>query len=130
MSSQGASSTSDAHSSNSQSPADGASAADSPASSGATPGTPVSAATADVAMESAVGLSTKGQEVSDGFNQNLDSSSKKPDSSKNISAVQEAQQTGEEVSMLQDDGMSEWVKLRIHLYLHDFKLPVSAASTY
>lgn len=103
MSAQGASSTSDSHSSDSQSPADGASAA----SSGETPGTPASAATSDVAIESAVNLATKGREVSDGFNQNLDSSSEKPESSKNISAVHEAQQAGEEASMLQDDGVSE-----------------------
>lgn len=104
MSSQGASSTSDTHSSNWQSPADGASAAVSPASIGATPGTPASAATSDVATESAVDLAPKVQEVSDGFNQNLDSSSEKPEGSKNISAVQEVQQAGEDASMLQDNG--------------------------
>ncbi|XP_075889880.1 C-Jun-amino-terminal kinase-interacting protein 4 isoform X2 [Nelusetta ayraudi] len=102
-SSQGGSSNSNAHSSNSQSiaplsPADGASAGDSPASGGATPGAPASAAASDVAMESVVDLATKGREPSDGFNQNLDSSSEKPESSKNISAAQEAQQAGEEAS--------------------------------
>lgn len=105
MSSQGATSTSDTHHSNSQSPADGVSAADSPASSGTAPGTPASAATSDVAMESAVDLATKGQEVSDGFNQNLDSTSEKPEGGKSISEVQEAQQAGGEASMQQDDGM-------------------------
>lgn len=103
MSSQGGSSNSNAHSSNSQSaaplsPANGQSAGDSPASGGATPGAPASAAASDVAMESVVDLATKGREVSDGFNQNLDSSSERPESSKNISAVQEAQQAGEEAS--------------------------------
>lgn len=103
MSSQGASSTSDARNSNSQSPADGASAGDGPAHTGATPGTPAS--TSDVAMEPLVALATTGQEVSDGFNQNLDSSSEKPESSKNISTAQEAKQAGEEASTLQNDGV-------------------------
>lgn len=103
-SSQGASSTSDAHSSNSQYPADGVSAADSPASGEAASGTPASAATSDAAVEPAVDSATKGQEVSDDFNPNLDSSSEKPEGSKDISAVQEAQQAGEEASTMQDDG--------------------------
>lgn len=62
-------------------------------------------------------LAATRQEVSDGFNQNLDGSSEKPESSRNILAAQEAQQAGEEASTLQEDGES--VKLRVHLEVND-----------
>lgn len=103
MSSQGGSSNSHAHSSNSQantplSPGDEVSPGDSPA-------TPVS----DATVKSVEQLSSKEQEVSDGLNQNMDSSSEKPESSKNISAVQEAQQAPSEKEAStphEDDGVS------------------------
>ncbi|XP_078146741.1 C-Jun-amino-terminal kinase-interacting protein 4 [Centroberyx gerrardi] len=53
--------------------------------------TPTSAAASDVAMES-VDTPLRDQEGSDGLNKNLDWNSGKPDSSKNISAVQGGQQ--------------------------------------
>lgn len=112
MSSQGGASKSNTHSSNSQSttplsPHDGASAGESSVSSGSAAGTPVSNAASDVTMES-VETPVKEQEVSDGLNKNLDSNSEKPDSSKNISAVQEVQQgqSGQDASMPhKDDGV-------------------------
>ncbi|XP_071402146.1 C-Jun-amino-terminal kinase-interacting protein 4 [Centroberyx affinis] len=53
--------------------------------------TPTSAAASDVAMES-VDTPLRDQEGSDGLNKNLDWNSGKPDSSKNISTVQDGQQ--------------------------------------
>ncbi|XP_076615507.1 C-Jun-amino-terminal kinase-interacting protein 4 isoform X3 [Chaetodon auriga] len=109
MSSQGGaskSSTPSSTSANSQSstplsPHDGASTGVSPVStvgSGSASATPLSTAASDVAMES-VDTPLKEQEVSDGLNKNLDRNSGKPESSKNIAAVQEGQQ-----GQLGDDG--------------------------
>lgn len=101
MSSQGGTSKSNTptstYSANSQSttplsPHDGVSAGVSPVSSvggGSASATPLSTAASDVAMQS---VDTPLQEVSDGLNKNLDRSSGKPESSKNIAAVQEGQQ--------------------------------------
>ena len=59
---------------------------------GSTSATPLSTAASDVAMES---VDTPLQEVSsDGLNKNLDWNSGKPESSKNIAAVQQGQQLG------------------------------------
>lgn len=65
--------------------------------------TPMSTAASDVAMESAE------QGVSDGLNKNLDWSSGKPESSKNIAAVQGGQQgqpghAGQDSTPLRGDG--------------------------
>uniref|UniRef100_A0AAX7V6S3 C-Jun-amino-terminal kinase-interacting protein 4 n=1 Tax=Astatotilapia calliptera TaxID=8154 RepID=A0AAX7V6S3_ASTCA len=59
----------------------------------------------DVAMES-VDTPLKDQETSDGHNKNLDRSSGKPESNKNIAAVQEGQQKGPEsdTTPLKEDG--------------------------
>ncbi|CAK6976431.1 C-Jun-amino-terminal kinase-interacting protein 4 [Scomber scombrus] len=95
--------TSSAYSGSSQSstplsPHDGASAGSSPRSSlgggsASASATPLSAAASDVTMESA-GTPPQEEKGSDGLNKNLNWSSGKPDSSKNISAVQEGQQEG------------------------------------
>ncbi|XP_027144807.1 C-Jun-amino-terminal kinase-interacting protein 4 isoform X1 [Larimichthys crocea] len=71
------------------SPHDGASARMSP---GSTSVTSLSTTASDVAMES-VDTPLQEQEFSDGLNKNLDRSSKKPESSKNIAAMQEGQQS-------------------------------------
>ncbi|XP_023278427.1 C-Jun-amino-terminal kinase-interacting protein 4-like isoform X3 [Seriola lalandi dorsalis] len=94
MSSQGGTSKSNTPTSVSTplSPHDGASTTVSPVSShggGPASATPGSAAASDVAMES---VDTPLQERASDFNQNLDWNSGKPDSNKNISAVQEGQQ--------------------------------------
>ncbi|XP_042253121.1 C-Jun-amino-terminal kinase-interacting protein 4 isoform X1 [Thunnus maccoyii] len=88
-----------AHSGSSQSatplpPHDGASAGMSTVSSlggGSASAAPLSAAASDVAMES-VDTPLQDEEGSDGLNKNLNRNSGKPESSKNISAVQEGQQ--------------------------------------
>lgn len=105
MSCQGGTSKSNAHSANSQSttplsPHNGM-------SPGSASATPLSTAASDVAMES-VDTPTRDQEVSDGLNKNLDGNSEKPESSKNIAAVQEIQQVqcGHDASTaLKDDGL-------------------------
>ncbi|XP_033466862.1 C-Jun-amino-terminal kinase-interacting protein 4 isoform X9 [Epinephelus lanceolatus] len=99
MSSQGGTSKSNTptstYSANSQSttplsPHDGASTGMSPVSSlGGGSATPLSTAASDVALES---VDTPLQEVSDRLNKNLDCNSGKPESSKNIAAVQGGQQ--------------------------------------
>lgn len=109
MSSQDGTSKSNTYSANSQSttplsPHDGVSAGMSPVSASATP---LSTAASDVAMES-VETPVQEQEVSDGLNKNLDRNSEKPESNKNIAAVQEVQQAqfGHDASTpLKDDGL-------------------------
>ncbi|XP_074518872.1 C-Jun-amino-terminal kinase-interacting protein 4 [Halichoeres trimaculatus] len=105
MSSQGGSSKSNTPSTisaNSQSPTtlspnDGESARTRPVSSvgGGSASVTLSTDASDVAMES-VNTPLQEQEASDGFNKNLDRNSGKPESSKNISAVQEGQMAGAE----------------------------------
>nr|XP_019938810.1 PREDICTED: C-Jun-amino-terminal kinase-interacting protein 4-like isoform X2 [Paralichthys olivaceus] len=76
------------------SPHDGASTGTSSMSShmgGSASATPLSTTASDVAMES-VDTPLQEQEASDGLNRNLDRSSGKPESNKNIAAVQEKQQ--------------------------------------
>lgn len=80
----------------------------SPMSSGSASATPLSTAASDVAMES-VDTPLQEPEVSDGLNKNLDRNSGKPESSKNIEAVQEGQQgqlghDGQDSPSLKDDG--------------------------
>ncbi|CAB1449052.1 unnamed protein product, partial [Pleuronectes platessa] len=75
-------------------PHDGASTGTSPMSShagGSASATPVSTTASDVAMES-VDTPLQEQEASDRLNRNLDRSGGKPESNKNIAAVQEGQQ--------------------------------------
>ncbi|XP_035000913.1 C-Jun-amino-terminal kinase-interacting protein 4 isoform X3 [Hippoglossus stenolepis] len=75
-------------------PHDGASTGTSSMSShagGSSSATPLSTTASDVAMES-VDTPLQEQEASDGLNRNLDRSSGKPESNKNIAAVQEGQQ--------------------------------------
>lgn len=61
--------------------------------------------TSDVAMES-VDTPLQDQESSDGLNKNLDWSSRKPESNKNVAAVQKGQQKGPEsdTTPLKEDG--------------------------
>ncbi|XP_040922550.1 C-Jun-amino-terminal kinase-interacting protein 4 isoform X7 [Toxotes jaculatrix] len=76
------------------SPQGGASTGMSPVSSlgsGSASATPQSTTASDVAMES-VDTSLQEQEASDGLNKNLDWNSGKPESNKNIAAMQEGQQ--------------------------------------
>ncbi|XP_037611232.1 C-Jun-amino-terminal kinase-interacting protein 4 isoform X3 [Sebastes umbrosus] len=123
MSSQGVTSKSNTptstYSANSQSttplsPHDGAPAGMSPRSSGGSASvTPMSTAASDVAMESAE------QGVSDGLNKNLDWSSGKPESSKNIAAVQGGRQghpghAGQDSTPLRgDDGADQLEKSEV-----------------
>lgn len=79
----------------------------SPMSTGSTSATPLSTAQSDVTMES-VETPLREQEVSDGLNKNLDGNSEKPESNKNIAAVQDVQQAqfGDDASSpLRDDGV-------------------------
>lgn len=76
----------------------------SPVSTGSASATPLSTAASDVAMES-VDTPTGDQEVSDGLNKNLDRNSEKPESSKNITAVQEVQFGQDASTSLRDDGL-------------------------
>lgn len=79
----------------------------SPASTGSASATPLSAAESDVAMEP-VETPEQEREVSDGLNKNLDRNSEKPESNKNIAAVQDAQQAqfgGDASPPLKDDGV-------------------------
>ncbi|XP_014184568.1 C-Jun-amino-terminal kinase-interacting protein 4 [Haplochromis burtoni] len=69
----------------------------------------------DVAMES-VDTPLKDQETSDGHNKNLDRSSGKPESNKNIAAVQEGQQKGPEsdaTPLKEDDGADSLEKSEV-----------------
>ncbi|XP_039990819.1 C-Jun-amino-terminal kinase-interacting protein 4 isoform X3 [Xiphias gladius] len=96
MSSQGGSSKSNTPTSTctSLSPHAGASTGISPMSSlggGPASATPLSTAASDVCMES-LDTPVQEQEASDGLNKNLDWNSGKPESNKNIAAVQEGQQ--------------------------------------
>lgn len=72
----------------SQSPHDGVS----PVPTGSASLTPMFPAASDVATES-VDMPTQDQEISEGLSENLDRTSEKPDSNKNITAVHEAQQS-------------------------------------
>ncbi|XP_042363504.1 C-Jun-amino-terminal kinase-interacting protein 4 isoform X2 [Plectropomus leopardus] len=103
------------------SPHDGASTGLSPVSSlggASASATPLSTAASDVAMES---VDTPLQEVSDGLNKNLDWNSGKPDSNKNIAAVQGGQQGGQQgqlghegqVSALLTDGAENLEKSEV-----------------
>lgn len=79
----------------------------SPVSTGSASATPLSTAESDVAMEP-VETPEQEQEVSDGLNKNLDRNSEKPESNKNIAAVQDVQQAqfGDDASPpLKDDGV-------------------------
>lgn len=112
MSSQDGTSKSNTYSANSQSttplsPHDGVSAGMSPVSTGSASATPLSTAASDVAMES-LETPVQEQEVSEGLNKNLDRNGEKPESKKNIAAVQEVQQAqfGHDASTpLNDDGL-------------------------
>ncbi|KAM3592273.1 uncharacterized protein V6R79_016023 [Siganus canaliculatus] len=115
MSSQGASSktntTTSTHSTNSQSttplsPQDGAS----PGGDGSA--TPLSTAASDVTMAS-VDTPSKEPEVSDCLNENLDSTSEKPESSKNIAAVQEGQQGVQDSPLKDEDGEDKQEKSEV-----------------
>lgn len=68
---------------------------------------PASAGSASATVESAE-MPVREQEVSDGLNKNLDRNSEKPQSNKNIAAVQDVQQAqfGDDATPpLRDDGV-------------------------
>ncbi len=75
---------------------------------GSSSATSLSTAASDVTMES-VDTPLQEREVSDGLNKNLDRSSGKPESSKNIAAMQDGQQgqpghDGQSSTALKDEG--------------------------
>lgn len=97
------------------SPHDGASAGMSP---GSTSVTSLSTTASDVAMES-VDTPLQEQEFSDGLNKNLDRSSRKPESSKNIAAMQEGQQSqlgrdGQDSKSVLLKGDGQYCSLTLH----------------